>query len=68
MLYVYICTVCINNNTLEFGTGTTRQPEATKKKKSLLSVALTVKVYNMYALELGKTGFLRTLGMSCTLH
>ena len=27
-----------------------------------------VKVYNMYALELGKTGFLRTLGMSCTLQ
>ena len=27
-----------------------------------------VKVYNMYALELGKTGFLRTLGISCTLH
>ena len=33
-----------------------------------LTYFATVKVYNMYALELGKTGFLRTLGMSCTLH
>ena len=35
---------------------------------SSMAFLLEVKVYNMYALELGKTGFLRTLGMLCTLH